>query len=82
LSNYGFVPNLNISTHLKERYVLGDTPAGVYISHFTNKKFHDLTTKKSIPAAAATVLGFGLKFIPVPKKSIKRDEVDQAKTST
>ena len=78
LSNYGFVPNPNISTHLNARHVLGDTPTGVYFSHFTNKKFHDLTTKKSIPAAAATVLGFGLKFIPVPKKSIKRDEVDQA----
>ena len=58
--------------------MLGDTPTGVYLSHFTNKKFHDLTTKKSIPAAAATVLGFDLKFIPIPKKSIKRDEVDQA----
>jgi hypothetical protein len=58
--------------------VLGDTPTGVYLSHFTNKKFHDLTTKKSIPAAAATVLGFGLKFIPVPKKSIKQDDVDEA----
>ena len=56
----------------------GDTPTGVYFSHFTNKKFHDLTTKKSIPAAAATVLGFGLKFIPVPKKSIKQDDVDEA----
>jgi hypothetical protein len=58
--------------------VLGNTPTGVYLSHFTNKKFHDLTTKKSIPAAAATVLGFGLKFIPVPKKSIKQDDVDEA----
>ena len=58
--------------------MLGDTPTGVYLSHFTNKKFHDLTTKKSIPAAAATVLGFGLKFIPVPKKSIKQDDVDEA----
>jgi hypothetical protein len=27
---------------------------------------------------AATVLGFGLKFIPVPKKSIKQDDVDEA----
>jgi hypothetical protein len=58
--------------------VLGDTPTGVYLSHFTNKKKNDLTTKKSIPAAAATVLGFGLKFIPVPKKSIKQDDVEEA----
>ena len=78
LSNYGFVPNLNISTHLNAHHVLGNTPTGVYFSHFTNKKFHDLPTKKSITAAAGTVLGFGLKSIPVPKKSIKRDELDQA----
>jgi len=78
LTNYGFVPDPRISTHLNARHVLGDTPTGVYLSHFTNKKFHDLTTKKSIPAAAATVLGFGLKFIPVPKKSIKQDDVDEA----
>ena len=78
MNNYGFVPDPRISTHLNARHVLGDTPTGVYLSHFTNKKFHDLTTKKSIPAAAATVLGFGLKFIPVPKKSIKQDDVDEA----
>jgi hypothetical protein len=34
--------------------------------------------KKSIPAAAATVLGFCLKFIPVPKKSIYQDDIDNA----
>ena len=78
MNNYGYVPNLNISTHLNARHVLGNTPTGVYLSHFTNKKFHNLTTKKSIPTAAANVLGFGLKFIPVPKKSIKQDDVDEA----
>jgi len=78
LNNYGFIPDPKISTHLSAHHVLDDTPTGFYLSHFTNKKFHDLTTKKSIPAAAATVLGFGLKFIPVPKKSIKQDDVDEA----
>jgi hypothetical protein len=58
--------------------VLGDTPTGVYFSHFTNKHFHDLTTKKSIPAVVATVLSFGLKFIPVPKKSIHQNNVGKA----
>ena len=71
LNNYRFIPDPRISTHLNARHVLGNTPTGAYLSHFTNQKFHDLTTKKSIPAAVATVLGFGLKFIPVPKKSIK-----------
>ncbi len=58
--------------------MLGETPTGVYFAHFTNKQFHDFTTKKIFPAAASTVLGFGLKFIPVPKKSIHQDDVDEA----
>jgi hypothetical protein len=76
--NYGFVPNLAASTHLNARHVLGKTPTGVNFAHFTNKQFHDHTTKKIIPAAALTVLGFGLKFIPVLKKSIRQDDVDEA----
>jgi hypothetical protein len=58
--------------------VLGDTPTEVYFTHFTNKQFHDYTTKKIIPAAASIVLGYGMKFIPVPKKSIRQDDVDEA----
>jgi hypothetical protein len=76
--NYGFIPNQKISTHLNARHVLGDTPTEVYFAHFTNKHFHNLTTNKSIPTAASTILGFGLKFIPVPKKSIYQDDVDKA----
>jgi hypothetical protein len=76
--NFGFIPNVEISTHLNARHVLGETPTGVYFAHFTNKQFHDFTTKTIIPAAASTVLGFGLKFIPVPKKSIHQDDVDRA----
>jgi len=73
--DYRFIPNPKISN---ARHVLGNTPTGVYLSHFTNKKFHDLTTKKSIPAVVVTVLDFGLKFIPVPKKSINQDDADEA----
>ena len=58
--------------------MLGETPTGVYFAHFTNKKFHDHTTKKIIPAAASTILGFGLKFIPIPKKSIRQDDINAA----
>jgi hypothetical protein len=58
--------------------VLGKTPTGVYFAYFTNKQFHDLTSGKSIPAAATSILGFGLKIIPVPKKSIRQDDVDKA----
>jgi hypothetical protein len=76
--NYGFIPNLAISTHLNARHVLGKIPTGVYFAHFTNKQFHDHTTKKIIPAAALTILGFGLKFIPIPKNSIHQDDVDKA----
>jgi hypothetical protein len=70
--NFGFIPDITISIHLNARHVLGKTPMGVYFTHFTNKQFHDLTTKKSIPAVAATVLSLGLKYIPVPKKSIRQ----------
>jgi hypothetical protein len=77
-TNFGFVPNITISIHLNARHVLGETPTGVYFTHFTNKQFHDLMTKKSIPAAAATVLGLRLKFIPVPKKSIRLDDINEA----
>ncbi len=76
--NYGFIPNTNISTHLNARHVLGNIPTGVYFTNFTNKHFHDLTTKKSIPAVTATVLSFSLKFIPIPKKSIHQDDVNKA----
>jgi hypothetical protein len=63
---------------LNARHVLGKTPTGFHFAHFTNKQFHDHTTKKIIPAVASTVLGFGLKFIPIPKKSICQDDVDKA----
>ena len=66
--NYGFVPNLAVSTHLNARHVLGETPTGVYFAHFTNKQFHDFTTKKIIPAAASTVLGFGYEIYSRPEK--------------
>jgi hypothetical protein len=75
---YGFVPNLSISTHPNARHVLGKTPTEVYVAHFTNKQFHDLTSSKSILSAATFILGFGLKFIPVPKKSIRQTNVDKA----
>ncbi len=75
---YGFIPNLYISTHLNARHVLGETPTEVYFAHFTNKQLHELTSSKSIPSAATSILGFGLKFIPIPKKSIPQTDVDEA----
>ena len=70
--NLGFVPDINISVHLNARIVLGNTTTAAYFSHFTNKSFDDLTTGNSIPAAAASILGYGLKFIPIPKQSIRQ----------
>jgi hypothetical protein len=75
---YGFVPNLSISNHLNAHHVLSKTPTEVYFAHFTNKLFHNLTSSKSIPSAATSILGFGLKFIPVPKKSIRQTDVNEA----
>ena len=66
---------------------MGDTPMEVYFAHFTNIHFHNLTATKSIPAATTTILGFGLKFIPIPKNpSVKLTSMkpsnDSAKIST
>jgi hypothetical protein len=49
----------------------------MFTSHFTNKTFHDLTPGKFLPAAAAFLLGFGLKFIPLPKKSLRLREINE-----
>jgi hypothetical protein len=75
--NFGIVPNITIAIHLNAQHVLGKTPTGGDFPHFTNTQIHDLLIKKSIPAAAATGLGFGLKFTLVPKKSIHQDDIDE-----
>jgi hypothetical protein len=66
-ANFGFIPDINISVHLNTRILLGNITTTEYFYHFTNKSFHDPTNGNSIPAAAASILGYGLKFIPVPK---------------
>jgi hypothetical protein len=76
--NYGFIPNLTISTLSECTSCAGKIPHGGLFCPFHQQKFHDHTTKKIIPAATLTVLGFGLKFIPIPKKSIRQDDVDEA----
>jgi hypothetical protein len=50
----------------------------VYFAHLTNKQFHNLTSSKLIPSATTSILGFGLIFIPVPKKSIHQANVNEA----
>ena len=75
--SYGFLPDPKVSIHLNARHVLGNTSPDVYFSHFINKTFHDLTSGKSLPAAAQYLLGFGLKFIPVPKKLLRPIDIDQ-----
>jgi hypothetical protein len=75
--SYGFLPDPEISIHLNAHHVLGNTSPDVYFSHFTNKTFHDLTSDKSLPAAAQYLLGFGLKFIPVPKKLLQPIDIYQ-----
>ena len=75
---YGFVLDLSTSTHLNARCVLGDTLPWIYFCHATNMAFHDLTDGKSIPYAASSVLGLGLKFIPTPPYSSGVPTVDIA----
>ncbi len=74
---YGFLHDPKTSIHLNARHMLGDMSPDVYFSHFTNKTFHDLTPGKSLPTATAFLLGLGLKFIPVPKKSLGLREIDE-----
>ena len=74
---YGFLHDPKTSIHLNARHMLGDTSPDIYFSHFTNKSFHDLTPGKSLPTAAAFLPGLGLKFIPVPKKSLGLREIDE-----
>jgi hypothetical protein len=74
---YGFLPDPKTSIHLNAHHVFGDTSLDIYFSHFTNKTFHDLTPGKSLPTAAAFLLGIGLKFIPVPKNSLGLREIDE-----
>ena len=49
--------------------------ATCYFHHATNQAFHDLTDGESLPAAAAFILGMGLKFIPTPKFTTSQEEV-------
>ena len=74
---FGFLPDLKTSIHLNAHHVLGDTSPDVYFSHLPKKTFHDLTPDKSRPAAAGFLLGFGLKCMPIPKKSLWLNEIDE-----
>ena len=75
--NYGFIPDTSVSIHLNCRRILGDTPTIEYFSQLINKSFHDLTTGGSFPPAAASLLGLGHKYIIVPKKSLKSNDIDE-----
>jgi hypothetical protein len=74
---HGFLPDPKTSIHLNACHVLGDTSPDVYFSHFTNKTFHDFTPGKSLPVAAAFLLGFRKKFFLVPKKSLGLREINE-----
>ena len=76
--SYGFVPNLRISNHLNARHVLGNTTPECYFYHSTNKTFHDLTNGRSLPAAATSILGMGMKFIPPPQWTPHPGVVDES----
>ena len=75
MDDYGFIPDVEASIHLNARRVLGDTPAREYFSEYTNKKFHDFTTGGTIPPSASSILGNGLKFIPVPRMNTNLDDI-------
>jgi hypothetical protein len=49
---------------------------GCYLLKAANTAFHDLTKQKSLPPAASSLLGLGLKFIPTPCHSSFHSEVE------
>ncbi len=71
-----FLPNLALSIHKNARQVLGDMTPRCYLLKAANTEFHDLTKRKSLLLAASSLLGLGLKFIPTPRHSSSRSEVE------
>jgi hypothetical protein len=67
MDSYGFLPASHLSTHMNVRWALGDMSSGCYFLKASNSTFHDLTWDQALPPTAASLLGLGLKFIPMPK---------------
>jgi hypothetical protein len=72
----GFLPTLALSIHKNAQQVLGDMSPGCYLLKAGNTAFHDLTKQKSLPPAAASLLGLSLKFIPTPHHSPSWSKVE------
>jgi hypothetical protein len=49
---------------------------GCYLLKAANTAFHDLPKRKSLPPAASSLLGLGLKFIPTPPPTSTQSEVE------
>jgi hypothetical protein len=67
MDSYGFLPASHLSTHMNARQALGDMSPGCYFLKASNSTFHDLTWDQALPLTAASLLGLGLKCIPMPK---------------
>jgi hypothetical protein len=52
---------------MNARRALGDMSSGCYFLKASNSTFHHLTRDQALPPTAASLLGLGLKFIPMPK---------------
>ena len=78
IEDYGFLPDLNLSTHLNARHVLGNTLSRCYFGKVLNRAFHDLTDGKSIPPAAHEILGLSMKFIPTPEYTTSTNHAVQS----
>ena len=77
-NSYGFLPDLSLSAHRNAQNVLGNMTQECYFTTVANKAFHDLTNGKSLPVAAAQLLGMGLNFIPRPERTSNDKEISQA----
>ena len=72
----GFLMNLALSFHKNAQQVLGNMSPGCYHLKAADTAFHDLTKQKSLPPAASSLLGLGLKFIPTPRHSSSHSKVE------
>lgn len=70
---HGFIPNINLSVHINARRALGNMHPLDYFPQVNKLAFHDLTENNELPKDTNQLLGLGLKYIPIPKFNISKD---------
>ena len=70
VKSYGFCADPDKSTDENATSILGQMPAWFYFARPSNTSFHDLKMEGTPkPPNISSLLGLGLKFVPVPSKT-------------